>query len=54
MNEKARELGMKNTVFENPSGLDTGNHHSTARDMAILARYAMPTMPLRRWCAKNP
>jgi D-alanyl-D-alanine carboxypeptidase/D-alanyl-D-alanine carboxypeptidase (penicillin-binding protein 5/6) len=41
MNEKAREIGMTHTVFDNPAGLDTGDHHSTARDMALLARYAM-------------
>ena len=41
MNDKARILGMKNTHFENPNGLDSPNHYSTARDMAILAAYAM-------------
>ena len=43
MNNKAREIGMKNTIFVNPSGLDnnkTGNY-STAYDMALLTRYAM-------------
>src|SRR5690625_3737959 len=41
MNEKARWLGMTNTHFENPHGLDSDNHYSTAYDMAILLRYAM-------------
>jgi serine-type D-Ala-D-Ala carboxypeptidase (penicillin-binding protein 5/6) len=42
MNEKAREIGMTNTHFENPHGLDDHeNHYSTAYDMAILTRYAM-------------
>ena len=41
MTEKARELGAKNTVFETPSGLDAGNHHSTAYDMALITRYAL-------------
>jgi len=41
MNEKAAALGMENTHFENPHGLDGDNHMSTARDMAILTRYAM-------------
>lgn len=41
MNEKAAELGMKHTSFENPHGLDGTNHYSTALDMAILASYAM-------------
>ena len=41
MNDKARELGMNNTHFVNPHGLDDANHYSTARDLAILAAYAM-------------
>ncbi len=42
MNDKAMELGMKNTIFYNPSGLPTpsGNYSSTY-DMALLTRYAM-------------
>lgn len=42
MNQKAKEIGMSNTVFSNPSGLDSDkNHYSTAYDMALLMRYAM-------------
>ena len=41
MNEKAKLIGMKDTVFYTPSGLDKGNHHSTAYDMAILGACAM-------------
>lgn len=42
MNEKAKEIGMKNSIFQNPSGLDETTYNlSTARDMAILMRYAM-------------
>jgi len=41
MNDKARELGMKNTHFVNPNGLDAPDHYSTARDLAVLAAYAM-------------
>lgn len=39
MNQRAKELGMSNTNFENPSGLDdtTENHYSTARDVAIMS-----------------
>ena len=42
MNDKAKELKMSNTIFNNPSGLDQkkGNY-STAYDMAILTSYAM-------------
>ncbi|MEH6942276.1 D-alanyl-D-alanine carboxypeptidase family protein [Bacillus sp. JJ722] len=42
MNQKAEEIGMENTSFTNPHGLDnTPNHYSTAFDMALLTRYAM-------------
>ena len=38
MNEKAKELGLKNTNFKNPHGLDEANHYSSARDMSIIAK----------------
>jgi len=38
MNEKARELGMADSHFENPNGLDAEGHFSSAYDMALLAR----------------
>ena len=42
MNQKAEEIGMSNTVFMNPHGLDDHeNHLSTAYDMALLTQYAM-------------
>lgn len=41
MNKKAQQIGMTNTYFETPSGLDKGNHHSTAYDMALLGAYAL-------------
>ncbi len=41
MNGKAKELGCKDTVFETPNGLDKGNHHSTAEDMALIGAYAI-------------
>lgn len=41
MNQKARELGLENTHFENPHGLDGAAHYSTALDMARLMDYAM-------------
>ena len=43
MNERAEELGAVNTCFETPNGLDSGNHHSTAYDMAVIARQALQT-----------
>ena len=41
MNDKARLLGLTGTHFENPNGLDSPEHYSTARDLAVLASYAM-------------
>jgi D-alanyl-D-alanine carboxypeptidase len=41
MNDKARSLGLRNTHFVNPHGLDAPDHYSTARDLAILTAYAM-------------
>ena len=41
MNDKARNLGLNDTHFENPNGLDSPNHYSTARDLAVLSAYAM-------------
>lgn len=41
MNKKAESLHMKNTHFETVSGLDSPNHHSSARDLAFLAVYAL-------------
>lgn len=38
MNDKAKELGLKNTNFKNPHGLDTANHYSSARDMSLIAK----------------
>ena len=38
MNRKARELGMTDTGFANPNGLDAEGHYSSAYDMALLAR----------------
>ncbi len=44
MNDKAKELGCYSTNFTNPHGLYNQNHYSTARDMAVIARYAT-TLP---------
>lgn len=41
MNEKAKQIGMTDTHFVTPSGLDDEQHYSTAYDMAVLCRYAM-------------
>jgi D-alanyl-D-alanine carboxypeptidase len=41
MNQRAAELGMTNTRFANPHGLDEQGHYSSPRDMLALARVAM-------------
>jgi len=41
MNELAQELGMQNSHFTNPHGYHDENHYSTARDLAIAARYGL-------------
>ena len=41
MNQRAYELGMTESHFENPHGLDGKSHYSTARDLAILSMEAM-------------
>lgn len=47
MNEQARALGMQNTHFENPNGLDGEGQFSTARDLAKLAAAAMENETFR-------
>lgn len=45
MNSKAKELGMKNTIFKNPHGLDEETeNYSTSYDMAVLSKY-LHTIP---------
>ena len=41
MTERAAELGCQNTVFLSPNGLPTPGHHTTAYDLALIAREAM-------------
>jgi D-alanyl-D-alanine carboxypeptidase (penicillin-binding protein 5/6) len=41
MNQKAEDLGMYNTHFENTTGLHDENHYTTVEDLAILLRYAL-------------
>lgn len=48
MNEKAQELDLKETRFTNPHGLDEPGHHTSARDLATLARYALEIPEFRR------
>ena len=41
MNDKAAQLGLKNTHYTNAHGLDDAEHYSTAEDICVLSRYAM-------------
>ena len=41
MNQRAAELGLQNTQYRNPSGLDAEGHYSSARDLATLAAHAL-------------
>lgn len=38
MNQRAKELGLQDTNFKNPHGLDTANHYSSAYDMSLIAK----------------
>lgn len=53
MNNRATELGMLNTHFVTPSGLDdyTDEHYSTAYDMAILTAYALRNSDFAKICS---
>jgi len=45
MNEKAAELGMANSNFQNTSGWPDENHYMSARDIAVLSAFAIDTQP---------
>jgi len=51
MNRKARELGMADSSFANPNGLDAEGHYSTACDMAVLARACLENETLSKIAA---
>ena len=51
MNQKAAELGMKNSSFANPSGLNDDGHYSTAYDLALLARACLDNETVAEICA---
>jgi D-alanyl-D-alanine carboxypeptidase len=59
MNAKAKALGLHNTQFKNPHGLDANGHYSSAYDLAIMSRYGMqnPTFyslsNTRHWSAEG-
>ena len=52
MNQKATEIGCKNTHFTNPSGIHDEEHYSTAYDMALIAQYCMKNETFRSIVSK--
>lgn len=53
MNARAEEIGMGDTHFVTPSGLDDEEHYSTAWDMALLAREALKNQEFRRLASSS-
>lgn len=53
MNRKAKEIGMENTCFKNPSGLTEDGHYSTAFDMALLGSFAIKNQQFRGICSQS-
>ena len=47
MNAKAYEIGMSDTSFDNPHGLDSEEHFTTAHDLALLTAYALDNPTFR-------
>ncbi len=62
MNKKAEQMGLKNTHFETPSGLDAENHHTTAYELALITKEALSNKTFaeaaaaesKRLCYGNP
>ena len=48
MNDKVKEIGLKNTNFNNPNGLPDTKHYTTAYDMAVIAREAIKNSTFRK------
>ncbi|MBC3515499.1 D-alanyl-D-alanine carboxypeptidase [Neobittarella massiliensis] len=53
MNQRAAQLGMRNTHFTNPAGLPDDDHYSTAYDMALLAKAALQNPDFAAICASS-
>ncbi|NMA79489.1 MAG: D-alanyl-D-alanine carboxypeptidase [Clostridiales bacterium] len=51
MNQRAKQIGMKNSNFVTPSGLDADGHHTTAYDMAMLTRVALKNPDFAEICS---
>lgn len=53
MNEKAQQMGLSNTHFANPTGLDADGHYSSVADIAVIARYGMANETFRSIVGKK-
>ncbi|MBO6231283.1 MAG: D-alanyl-D-alanine carboxypeptidase [Ruminiclostridium sp.] len=53
MNKRAAEIGMKDTHFVTPSGLDADGHYTTAYDMALLTAEALKNPDFRAICSRK-
>jgi D-alanyl-D-alanine carboxypeptidase/D-alanyl-D-alanine carboxypeptidase (penicillin-binding protein 5/6) len=53
MNERAERMGLKDTRFANPSGLDAEGHYSTAYDMALLTMHALRNKDFAYICSRQ-
>jgi D-alanyl-D-alanine carboxypeptidase (penicillin-binding protein 5/6) len=49
MNERAKELGLRDTHFENVNGLPAPNHYSSAHDIAVMSRELLKYGEVTRW-----
>lgn len=53
MNEKATQMGLSDTHFINPTGLDADGHYSSAADICVMERYAMANETFRKIVGKK-
>lgn len=53
MNKKAQEIGLKNTSFVTPSGLDDENHYTTVYDLALLTAFALKNDNFSNACSSK-
>ncbi len=53
MNKKAQQIGVKNSSFKNPNGLDEDGHFTTAYDLAMITRTAMQNEKFREIVSTN-
>jgi len=51
MNQRARELGCRDSIFKNPNGLPAPGQYTTCRDMMVIFQHVLAVPELRRICA---